>query len=186
MSISDTALNLVPPGTNLSLVAADGVDVPSPFVIDMLGDGPGTEVRNIWGNSTLPSQVDGFGVGSKRPELQITMGTAATTGNSATLNVQWQGAPDDGNGNPGTYQTYGESGELTAAQLVAGRVIARLPFLPPFPINNRPRFLRLNFAVPASTHFTAGTIASAIVVESRDDWYAGQMPKNYTSPRSPN
>lgn len=183
--ITDALLNLVPPGAPLSLVAAAGVDVPSPFVIDMLGDGVGTAVRNFWGNSTVPGQADGFGVGGKRPELNVTIGTALATGSAATLNVQWQGAPDNGSGSPGTWQTFGESGEITAAQGTAGAVIARLPFLPPFPLNERPRFLRLNFAIPAGTTFTAGTIASAVVVTTRDDWYVGQQPANYTAVRSP-
>lgn len=182
--INDAALKLVPSGSPLSLVAADGVDIPSPYVIDLLGDGAGTEVRNIWGNSTVPGQADGMGVGRSRPELAIVIGTALATSNSATLNVQWQGAPDDGTGSPGTYQTYGESGPITAAQGIAGRTIARLPFLPPFPITNRPRFLRLNFEIPASTHFTAGTIAAANVVMTRDDYYVSQQPANYTAVRS--
>lgn len=181
--IADAKVGFVFPNAPLSLVAAAGVDVPTnPY--DMLGDGPGTAVRNIHGNATLPGQADAMGTGKPRPELFVAIGTALAAGvGTPTLNVQLQAAPDDGANNPGTYQVLGESGEITVAQGIAGRIIARLPWLPPFPANLRPRFIRLNFAIPAGTTFSAGTIASALVVTERDDWFVGQQPANYTAPR---
>jgi len=179
--ITDSKENFVAPGSPLSIVAAAGVDIPSPGIIDFLGDGPGTPVTNHFGTSTLPGQADAQGVGGVRPELVVAIGTAATAGTSTpTLNVQLQGAPDDGSNNPGTWQTLGESGEFTVAQLVAGQVIARLPWLPPFPVNLRPRFLRLNFAVPAGTAFGAGTIAYATVTTVRDDPFQMQAARAYS------
>lgn len=183
---TDALLAFVPIGTALSLVAAAGVDVRAPLIIDLLGLGVGVvapSVANgnpIIGNVATFGSPDAGGVGGIRPELNITTGTAFATGTSATLNVQLQAAADDGTGNPGTWQTLGESGELTAAQLVADRVIARLPWLPPFPENLRPRFLSLNFAIPAGVLFTAGTIASALVTTVRDDWFQRQAAKNFT------
>ncbi len=177
MAINDALASFV--SSSLSLVAAAGVSVPS-SVIDLMGDGAGTTVTNIWGNSTLPFSPDARGVGSPRPEIDIIIGTALTAGTSTpTLNVQLQGAEDDGTGNPGTYQTYRETGAITVAQGTAGQRI-RLDFAPPFPLNDRPRFLRLNFSIPSGTAFGAGTIASANVVTSRDDWYVGQQPRNYS------
>jgi len=183
---NDALLAFVAIGGNLSLVAAAGVDVASTNVIDFLGLGVGVVAPNtttgnpIIGNTTNFGQADGMGVGSIRPELNVTIGTAlvADTG-TPTLNVQLQAAEDDGTGNPDTWQTIGESGEISVAQGTANTVVARLPYLPPFPENLRPRFLRLNFAIPAGTNFSAGTIASAIVTSVRDDWFGRQAAKNY-------
>lgn len=184
---SDALLAFVPIGGNLSLVAAAGVDVPSTNVIDLLGLGVGVVAPNttsgnpIIGNTTVFGQADAQGVGGIRPELNVTIGTAlvADTG-TPTLNVQLQAAADDGTGNPSTYQTIGESGTITVAQGTANTLVARLPWLPPFPENLRPRFLRLNFEIPAGTNFSAGTIASALVTTVRDDWFQRQAAKNYT------
>ncbi len=176
--INDALVSFVP--SSLSLVAAAGDDIPSTNVIDLMGDGAGTTVTNIWGNSTLPFSPDARGVGSPVPQIDIIIGTAATAGTSTpTLNVQLQGAEDNGSGSPGSYQTYRETGVITVAQLTAGQHI-RLDFAPPFPLNDRPRFLRLNFEIPAGTAFGAGTIASANVVTTRDDWYVGQQPRNFS------
>lgn len=181
---TDALLAFIPIGGNLSMVAAAGVDIPSTNTIDLLGLGVGVVAPpgspSIYGNTTVFGQADAMGVGGIRPELNVTTGTAFTTASAATLNVQLQGAVDDGTGNPGTWQTFGESGELTAAQLTASTVIARLPWLPPFPENLRPRFLRLNFAIGAGVDFTAGTIASALVTTVRDDWFQRQGASNYT------
>lgn len=177
--MTDAKLAFVPIGTPLSLIAAAGVDIPSPLVVDLLGNGVGTLVTNIYGNSAVPGQADGMGVGAERPELNITIGTTVTTSSSATLNVQIQGAPDNGSGSPGTWSTFGESGAIAVALLTANTVVCRLPWLPPWPFNQRPRFIRLNFEIPAATSFTAGTIASALVTTVRDDYYVSQAAKNY-------
>jgi hypothetical protein len=177
--ITDALLSFVAIGSPLSLVGADGVAIPSTNTIDLAGVGAGNAPPAIWGNTTSFGQADAMGVGGLRPELNVTVGTAATTGNSATLNVALQAAADNGSNQPGSWQTIGESGALTAAQLTANQVIFRSPWLPPFPVNLRPRFLRLLFQPAAATHFTAGTIASALVVTVRDDWFVGQQPRNY-------
>lgn len=179
--ITDAREQFVSPNTPLSLVAAAGVDVPSSQVVDLLGGGEGTLVTNYYGTSTLPGQADAHGVGKVRPELVVAIGTALVAGTSTpTVNVQLQGAPDNGSGSAGTWQTLGESGPITVAQGTAGRVIARLPYLPPFPTNLRPRFLRLNFEIPAGTAFSAGTIAYATVTTTRDDAFNLQAARAYT------
>lgn len=184
--ITDALLSFVPIGGNLSLVAAAGVDVPSTNTIDLLGLGvgvvaPSTSSGNpIIGNVSTFGSPDAMGVGGMRPELNVTIGTALVADTGApTLNVQLQAAADDGTGNPSTWQTIGESGEISVAQGTANTVVARLPWLPPFPENLRPRFLRLNFAIPAATNFSAGTIASALVTVVRDDWFNRQAARNY-------
>ena len=177
----DALLSFVPIGGNLSLVAGAGVDIPGTNTIDLLGGGVGTAVTNITGNASPAGTPDGMGVGRVRPELNVTIGTAlvADTG-TPTLNVQLQAAADDGSNQPATWYTIGESGEIAVADGTANTVVARLPWLPPFPANLRPRFLRLNFAVPAGTNFSAGTIASALVTLVRDDIFSKYAAANYT------
>ncbi len=180
--INDALFAFVPYNAPLSLVGSAGVDFATdPY--DILGAGVGTTVTNIWGNSTLPGQADGLSVGMPQPYIAVIVGTAFTTGSSATMTIQFQGAPDDGSGGAGTYLTYAQTGDITAAQATAGAELCRLPFVPPFPLNHRPRFLRLNFAIPSGVDWTAGTIASAYVVGTRDDQYMLQQPRNYTAPR---
>lgn len=176
--ITDAQLAFVPAGSPLSLVGSAGTSIASTNTIDLAGVGAGNAPPLIWGNTTSFGQAS-IGIGGFRPELSVTIGTACTTSNSCTLNTALQAAPDNGSNQPGTWQTLDESGPLTAAQLTAGQVIFRSPWLPPFPMNLRPRFLRLYFQVPASENFTAGTIAAALVVLVRDDWFASQQPRNY-------
>lgn len=181
--ITDAMLSFVPINGNLSLVAAAGVDIASTNTIDLLGNGVGVAPTSIYGNTTVFGQADAMGVGAFRPELNVTIGTALATGTAATLNVALQAAIDSGAGGgylPGTWQTIVESGELTAAQCAANTVIFRSPWLPPFPANLRPRFLRLLFQVPAGVLFTAGTIASALVTTVRDDQFNRYAAKNFT------
>lgn len=178
--IHDNLLDFVPIGTNLSLVAAAGVSVPSSNVIDILGSGVGTAPMNIIGNVTVFGEDSG--IGGNVPNINIVIGTAVTTGDACTLNVAFQGAPDLGAGGgyqPGTWQTFNETGPMTAAQLTAGTVI-RLDWFPAFPPNEAPRYLRLLFQGPATLDFTAGTIASAIVTMVRDDWAAKYAAKNFS------
>lgn len=180
MAITDSPLAFVPIGAPLSLVAAAGVDVVSTNVIDLMGDGVGTTVTNIWGNSTLPFSPDARGVGRPVPLIDILIGTAFVNDTGTpTLTIEYQGAPDDGSGGAGTYETYRATGALATANLTAGQRI-RMEFVPPFPLNDRPRFLRLNFAIAAGTNYSAGTIAAAVVVTDRDDWFVGQQARNFT------
>ena len=68
----------------------------------------------------------------------------------------------------------------TAAQGLANTVIARFPFPPEFPNNEKPRYMRLNFHVLAAANFTAGTISSALVTIVRDDLGNKFAYANYT------
>lgn len=181
--ITDAMLSFVPIGGNLSLIAAAGVDVPSPNTIDLLGNGVGVAPTSIYGNTAVFGSPDAMGVGGIRPELNVTIGTALASGGAATLNVALQAAIDTGLAGgylPGTWETIVESGEISVAEGTANTVIFRCPWLPPFPANLRPRYLRLLFQVPAGLTFTAGTIASALVTTVRDDQFNKYAAKNYT------
>jgi hypothetical protein len=186
--ITDKLLAFVPIGSPLSLVGGAGVAIRS-GVIDLLGVGAGVAPPNIFGNATIFGQADGMGVGNQRPELNITIGTALAGAGGLTLNVKLQAAADQGVGGgfqPSTWISIGGQDGITLTQGAANTVIGRLPWLPPFPQNLRPRFLSLLFSpvssggADPSGQFTAGTIGSAIVVMSRDDYFVNQQPRNYS------
>jgi hypothetical protein len=177
----DSLVSFVPLGSPLSLVAAAGVNIASPNMYDFAGVGAGVAPPDIWGTPTSFGQPDAMGVGGARPELVVAIGVAPTTSNSATLNAALQAAADNGSNQPSTWYTIGESGAQAVANLTANTVFCRLPWLPPFPANLRPRFLRMLFQVPSATNFSAGSINYALVVPpgGRDDLFNKYMPKNF-------
>ena len=189
---SDASLAFVPIGGNLSLVGGAGVLIPSSNIIDLLGQGVGTAPQNIIGNTAATGFNSGnfgtdVGIGRYLAQVQVALGsTTVTTSNSATLNVQFQGAEDPGSGSsytPSTWQTFAETGYLTLTQLnnaiTQGYPIARFDFPPAFPANFAPRFLRLAFQPLAATNFTAGIIAYALVTTVRDDLGQKYAAKNF-------
>lgn len=177
----DAGAAFVLPGAPLSLVAGAGINIPS-AVYDLSGFGVGVTDTNTLGVSNtgvITKFGTDFGIGALKPQLVVTIGTALTTANSATLNLALQAAADDGTNNPSTWQTLEETGALTAAQCAANTRIMRLSFPPNFPANLRPRFMRLLAQVPAATNFTAGTIASAFITVVPDEYGIGQAARNY-------
>lgn len=183
--MTDALLSFVPLNGNLSLVGGAGVDIVCPNIIDLLGNGIGVAPTSIFGNTAVFGSPDALGVGGARPEMNVVVGTSLVTGNAATLTAQLQGAPDPGaagNYTPlnAAYVPFASSGGLLVANLTAGTVFFRTPWLPPFPANLRPRFLRLVFKVPAGTNFSAGTISSALVTTVRDDQFNKYAAKNFT------
>jgi len=177
--ITDAQLAFVPIGSPLSCVGATGASFAS-GTVDLLGQGVGTAPAGIIGNATVFGSDPG--IGGTRPQLDVAVGTAFVSGDSATLNCEVQYAPDSGVSGgyqPGTWQTVAETGPLTAAQLVANQIIARYDFPPAFPANARPRYMRLLFTTPTGTQFSAGTIAYAITVLVRDDQANKFQPGNF-------
>lgn len=175
--ITDALVNFVAPGAPLSCVGATGASFAS-NIIDLIGSGVGTAPQNIIGTRTVFGSDTGLG--AIKPQVEAAVGTAFATSNSATLNVQFQAAIDDGTYNPGTWQTLVETGPIAAANLTAAAVFARFDWPPAFPVSLMPRFLRLNFVTPSGTAFTAGTVAFAIVTMVRDDYAEKYAAKNYT------
>lgn len=166
MAILDSQLVL----SNAQSLAIAGPGVAS-GVLDLAGVGVGNAPPNAFGTATLFGQDIGIGDGVSPPNLLCLVGTAFVTATGATLNVQLQESIDSGTPNyqPAAWQTIAETGALTAAQLTAGRQIAELTIPPRAPGQAFPRFLRLNYAIPAGTSFTAGTIAFAGIATGRDD-----------------
>lgn len=176
----DALVSFIAPGSSLSLVAGAGVAIPSPNVIDLLGLGAGVNplTADIIGNRTVWGTD--MGIGDPRVQTEVLVGTALATANAATLNIQFQGAPDAGSPTwqPGAWTTLMETGAIAVANLGAQAIAGRFDFPPAFPVNFSPRFLRLLFVVPAGTNFTAGTV-QAPVTTVRDDLAQRYTPKNY-------
>ena len=103
-------------------------------------------------------------------KLLCVVKTAFTGGTS--LQVQFQGAPDNGSGVPGTYLTYAESAAVLEADLLAGRYLLPMDIPRPPPGAPLPRFYRLQY-VSAGTHSTGGVYA-ALVLDRAD--YVGYPP----------
>lgn len=175
--IIDTKLAfLLPDASPASMIDSDGVAVVVGSVIDLSGVGSGTAIPSVIGNAALFGTNPG--VGRYRPQILISVGTAFTTGNSATANFALQYAPDNGSDAPGTYETASETGAKAAAYMTAGKQLI-LDLAPTPPGTPRPRFARLLMQVPASTHFTAGTIDYAIISPVVDQNTVKQAAKNY-------
>lgn len=160
--ILDKLWEFDPAGTAITVTAA------STNIVDLHGAGlvpaPSSTVkpgRDIGGGSAA----------GPTPMLMVLVTTTFTASGAATLNVAFQGAPDDGTGNPGAYATYAESGVIALASLVAGNMVLNIdvPRLLPAPNTPAllPRFVRLNYTV-ATGPFTAGKLTSYVVL-TRDD-----------------
>lgn len=122
-------------------------------------------------------QARDLGIGDEPLQLMVvTNGAFAPT--TASLNIQVQGAPDNGSGAPGTWTTYAESGALTGTQLNAngnGTVVLPIDLPARAPGAAVPRYLRLNYVV-TSGPFTTGTLQAALVLER------GQIIANFGYP----
>ena len=181
---TDALLNFTAPGTPLSMVGGAGVSIvmaPGGTALDLLGLGVGvlSGSQDIIGTQSALFGTD-FGIGVRKAQLDVVVGTAFTTATAATPNLAFQLAPDDGTGNPGTWQTVVETGNLTVAQCAANTRIARFDWPPVFPETLRPRFARLLMQFGAGTDLTAGTIAYAIVTTDRDDQSNSRAQRNYS------
>ena len=177
----DSQLSFVPIGGNLSLIGAAGVSIPSTNTLDLLGQGVGTPPANIIGNAAVFGMD--VGIGGNKPLIQVNIGITATTSTSATLNVAFQAAADQGisgSYQPSAWNTLIETGPISVSALTSGAILARFDFPPSFPAGLNPRYLRLLFQVPTGTSFTAGTISSAVVALVRDDYSEKFASRNYT------
>lgn len=126
------------------------------------------------GVSGLPSSANGGGArdigAGDDPSLKLSaiVGTAFAGGTS--LQLQLQGAPDNGSGAPDSYTTMWTSAAIAEASLVAGAQLANID-VPRVVFGQAvPRFLKLNF-ISVGTH-NAGTIEANIVID-RDDQIMG-------------
>ncbi|HET6197367.1 MAG TPA: hypothetical protein VFE12_16520 [Acetobacteraceae bacterium] len=83
--------------------------------------------------------------------------TAFASGGSATLQVQFQTAPDNGSGAPGSWSTLAQSDVIAVAALTQGYKV-----LPNEVPGGTQRFVRLNYVIGTAA-MTAGTLKAALV-----------------------
>lgn len=124
--------------------------------------------------SGVPSSANGggardMGVGD-RPSLKLSViaTTAFTVGTSIQLELD--GAPDNGSGAPGTYTPMWNSEVILEAALTAGAQLANIDVPRPVPGQPLPRFLRMR-TITVGTHST-GALQANIVID-RDDQIVG-------------
>lgn len=124
----------------------------------------------------LPASIAGGGGGGARDigigddpamKVHVLVTTAFTSGGAATLAVNFQGAPDNGSGGPGTWTTMVSSPTNALANLIAGARLLDVDVPRPVPGQAIPRFLRLTYVV-GTTSFTAGQVTSNIVLDRFD------------------
>ena len=127
------------------------------------------------GLAGLPTSANGggardMGVGDD-PMLKLSaiMIVGLTAG--GTIQLELDGAPDNGSGAPGSYTVMWQSQAIAAAQATAGAQLANIDVPRPVPGQVLPRFLRLRF-IQGSTANTAGTVEAQIVID-RDDQIIG-------------
>lgn len=150
--------------------AGGGLDTDTPTT----GTQVSSQVLDLGVNSGVPTSANGggardIGIGdSPMLELSCIVTTAFTGGTSLQVNLQ--GAPDNGSGLPGSYTTMWSSPVVAEASLVAGQQLANVAVPRTIPGQPLPRFLRLQY-VSVGTH-GAGAIQSDIVLD-RDDQIVG-------------
>jgi hypothetical protein len=135
------------------------------------GDSPTTGTQQSTNVIDLLNARD-LGIGDD-PALKILIEILTAFAGGTSLEVQLQGAPDNGSGAPGSYTTMADTGALAEAGLVAGRYIMAIDMpriLLPSPLapglQALPRFLRLQY-VSVGTH-GAGAIYGGIVLDRQD------------------
>jgi len=146
---------------------------PSTNIIDLAGTGAGNPPSGTFGTGA----VFGEDVGEGRPlRVFCLVGTAFAGGTS--LNVSFQGAPDNGSNQPGTYTTFAETGAIPTASLTAGARIGTFDVPRSLPDGALVRFVRLLYT-PAGT-FTAGSIAFAGIVLDPDEFMGKYYPSGFS------
>lgn len=118
------------------------------------------------GGPALPGSANGggardIGIGDNPAMKLSALVTTAITGGTS-LQLQLQGAPDNGSGAPGSYTTMWTSAAIAEATLVAGAQLANIDVPRVVPGQVLPRYLKLNF-ISVGTH-SAGAIECQIVL----------------------
>lgn len=126
------------------------------------------------GISGLPTSAGGggardLGIGDD-PSLKLSALCVVAFTGGTSLQLQLQGAPDNGSGAPGSYTTMWTGPAILEAALIAGAQLANVDMPRAIWEQVNPRFLQLNY-ISAGTH-GAGQIEAQIVID-RDDQIIG-------------
>jgi hypothetical protein len=100
-------------------------------------------------------------------KLLVLVTTTFTSAGAATLQVNFQGATDNGSGAPAAYSTWYSSPAFALATLVAGARLMDMDVPRPPAGIAIPRFLRLTYVIGTATT-TAGNVSSYIVLDRHD------------------
>jgi hypothetical protein len=164
----DSQTVFYPKGT--SLVGLTGAANASPNIVSL-------EAAGAIGGT------NGRDVGNGKPLYLACTLNGVAAGAGTTLQIDIQGAPDNGSGAPGTFVTYATSGPMTLAEVqsTAGQQFAFPIALPLRPMGQpAPSFLQLNLEVASGGGtLTAGTIFAGLVLDRDDTYYA---PSGFTPP----
>lgn len=138
-------------------------------------DAPTTGTQNAsnildLGLSGLPTSAGGggardIGVGDD-PQLKLSAIVTTAFAGGTSLQVQLQGAPDNGSGAPGSYTTMWTSPVYAEAALIQGAQLANVAMPRDVWEQVNPRFLQLQF-ISVGTH-SAGLIEANIVIDRFD------------------
>ena len=129
-----------------------------------------SNIIDIGVKSGIPTSANGggardLGIGDDPSlKLLVQVTTAFTVGTS--MQVELQGAPDNGSGAPGSYSVMWLGPVVTEANMVAGAYLANVDVPRTIPGQAPPRFLKLT-CITVGTH-TLGQIEGTIVLDRFD------------------
>ena len=138
-----------------------------------IGTTPSTNVISLRATGQIPvlANLQGardMGIGDN-PALKVSVNVvvALTSGGAATLSVAFQGAPDDGTGNPGTFATYYATPVYALATVAVVRSLMDIDVPRPPAGVGMPAYYRLAYIIAGAT-FTGGTLQSYLVLDRTD------------------
>jgi hypothetical protein len=109
-----------------------------------------------------------LGIGDD-PALKILVEVTTTFTVGTSLQVNLQGAPDNGSGAPGAFTTWYGTAVIAEANLTQGQRLLDIDFPRPPPGVAMPRFLQLQY-ITVGTH-TTGKLNGSIVLDRVDQIY---------------
>ena len=132
-----------------------------------------SNIVDIGVKSGIPTSANGAGardLGIGNPDIWLfaEVTTALTGGTSIQLELQ--GAPDNGSGSPGSYTVMWTGAVVVEADLVAGAQLANVNVPRVIPGQPLPRFLKMT-CVSVGTH-SAGTIEAGVVLDRFDQIFS--------------
>jgi hypothetical protein len=160
--------------TGTSNGATGGITAGANTDLPTTGTQAASNIIDLGVTSGVPSSANGGGardIGTgDDPALKLSVIVATALTGGTSLQLQLQGAPDNGSGAAGSYTTMWTSAVVVEASLVAGVQLANIDVPRPVLGQAMPRFLKLNF-ISVGTH-SAGAVEANIVID-RDDQVVG-------------
>ena len=137
--------------------------------------GPGPTNTALPPSQTTPNTQPfrDMGIGDD-PAMKLLVQCLTTFATGTSLTIGLQGAPDNGSGGTGSFNTSYSSPAIAVANLVAGARLMDMDIPRPPPNFPEPRFLRLAYTVGGS-NFTTATLLAAIVLDRFDQVYNGTV-----------